>query len=448
MSEHILIVDDEAVLRHNAVRYLRSQGHDAVGLSSGEAALEHLEVTDAALVITDIRMPGIDGLELTRQIGARHPETLVIVITAHASVDTAVEALRLGAQDYLLKPLSLEELARKVERVFETRTLEQRVRRLRQELHQRFDPKGMIAHSAAMEPVKRLIAKAAGTRSTVLIEGESGTGKELVARALHEQSPWSDKDFMAINLAAQPAELVDAALFGQERGAYTGAVQRRDGIFRAARGGTVFLDEVGELPANVQVKLLRVLETREVLPLGSDRPVPANFRLVCATNRPLRALVTAGSFREDLLFRLDVLRIELPPLRDRPEDIAPLAAHFLRQHAATLGCPVPQLTHEAQRRLELWRWPGNVRELSNVIERAVLLAEDAWIRPALLPIELREGEPGAVTDLKEALGRFEAAHIGRVLAQCEGDKVRAAELLGVHLATLYRHIERLGLGSP
>ncbi|NOY26003.1 MAG: sigma-54-dependent Fis family transcriptional regulator [Oligoflexia bacterium] len=445
MSERILVVDDETVLRKNAVRYLTTRGHDAIGVSSGESAIEVLEAQSVGLIITDLRMPGMGGVELLRVVSERFPETLVIVITAHATVDTAVEALRLGAQDYLLKPLSLDELARKAERVLEHRVLEERVRRLRQELHQRYDPAGMIALSAAMAPVLRLVGKAAGSRSTVLIEGESGTGKELVARALHEQSPWADKDCVAINLAAQPAELVDAALFGHERGAYTGAERSREGVFRAARGGTVFLDEVGELPSAVQVKLLRVLESREVQPLGSDRAVAVDFRLVCASNRSLRDLVSSGEFREDLLFRLDVLRISLPPLRQRHEDMAPLATHFLRLHSKTMGIPTPQLTQEALQMLERWRWPGNVRELSNVIERAVLLADEPWIGPDLLPVELREGALTDTLKLKDAVSRFERRHIAAVLAQFEGDKNAAAEALGVHLATLYRHIERLGL---
>lgn len=445
MSERILVVDDETVLRKNAVRYLTTRGHDAIGVSSGEAAVEVLETQPVGLIISDLRMPGMGGVELLRVISERFPETLVIVITAHATVDTAVEALRLGAQDYLLKPLSLDELARKAERVLEHRVLEERVRRLRQELHQRYDPAGMIAGSAAMAPVLRLVGKAAGSRSTVLIEGDSGTGKELVARALHEQSPWADKDFIAINLAAQPAELVDAALFGHERGAYTGAERSREGVFRAARGGTVFLDEVGELPPAVQVKLLRVLESREVQPLGSDRAVAVDFRLVCASNRSLRDLVSSGEFREDLLFRLDVLRISLPPLRQRREDMVPLAAHFLRLHSKTMGIPAPQLTQDALQMLERWRWPGNVRELSNVIERAVLLADEPWIGPDLLPVELREGALTDTLKLKDAVSRFERRHIAAVLAQCDGDKNAAAAALGVHLATLYRHIERLGL---
>ncbi len=447
MSDRILVVDDEAVLRSNLVRFLDRTGHEVEGVASAEEALERLEATDFAVVITDLKMPGMGGEALLRRVTADHPETLVLVITAFASLESAIEALRHGAQDYLLKPLSLDEVTRKVDRLLEVRELEQRVSRLRREVHRRYDTGGIIAESDAMRRVMELVRKAAGSRSSVLVEGESGTGKELVARALHDQSPWSDKDFIAVNLAAQPRDLVDATLFGHEKGAFTGAARGRDGVFRAARGGTVFLDEVSEMPLEVQVKLLRVLENREVLPLGADRQVPVDFRLVAATNKPLRAEVDAGRFREDLFFRVEILKIELPPLRDRPDDIPPLAKRFLSGHAETQRRNPPRISHEAMRRLQAYRWPGNVRELSNVIERAVLLCDGEWIQPDDLPADLSQIQPPPdVLDLKVALAEYERRHIERVLAHCDGDKNLAAERLGVHLATLYRHMERLGLG--
>ncbi len=444
MSERILIVDDEAVLRSNIVRFLRRTGHRVEEAASGEEALERLQEADYAIVITDLKMPGMGGAELLKRIAVQYPETLVLIVTAFASLDSALDALRHGAQDYLLKPLSLEEVTRKVDRLLQFRALELRVRRLRAELHQQFDTGSMVAESSAMRPVMKLLGKAAASRSTVLVEGESGTGKELVARSLHDLSPWSDKDFIAVNLAAQPRDLVDSTLFGHERAAFTGADQRREGVFRAARGGTVFLDEVADLPAEVQVKLLRVLENREVLPLGADKPVPVDFRLVAATNQPLRALVEAGGFREDLYYRLEVLRLALPPLRDRLEDIPPLVEQLLKRFSQ--GRPAPRLTNEAMRSLQAHPWPGNIRELSNVIERAVLLHEGDWIRPEDLSVSSR-GSEVAITELKPALASFERQHIERVLNQCDGDKTSAAELLGMHLATLYRRIERLGLSE-
>ncbi len=446
MSERVLIVDDEAVLRGNLVRYLTRAGHDALGVDCAERALEALEEREYAVVITDIKMPGMGGIELLERIAADYPETLVLVITAYASLESALRALRSGAQDYILKPLSLDEVERKVRRLLHTRELEQRVRRLRQELSEDFDTESMIATSPAMKPVMRLVGKAAGSRSSVLIQGESGTGKELVARALHDQSPWADKDFIAVNLAAQPRELVDATLFGHERGAYTGANKRRDGVFRAARGGTVFLDEVGELPPEVQVKLLRVLESREVLPLGADRPLAVDFRLVCATHRSLRALVAQGEFREDLFFRIEVLTIQLPPLRERGPDVPLLARSLLARHSRRQGRPSPQLSNAAMKALQAYEWPGNIRELSNALERAVLLCEDDLVRLEDLPPSLAGVDLDAASlDLKIVVAACERAHIRKVLALCDGDKQEAAESLGVHLATLYRHMDRLKL---
>jgi DNA-binding NtrC family response regulator len=447
MGDRILVVDDEAVLRSNLVRFLDRTGHTVEGVSHAEEALTRLEKTDFAVVITDLKMPGMGGEALLRHVTASHPETLVLVITAFASLESAIEALRHGAQDYLLKPLSLDEVTRKVDRLLRVRELEQRVARLRREVHQRFDTQGMVAESEQMQQVMQLVRKAAGSRSSVLVEGESGAGKELVARALHDQSPWAQRDFIAVNLAAQPADLVDATLFGHERGAFTGAARARDGVFRAARGGTVFLDEVSELPLQVQVKLLRVLENREVLPLGADRQVPVDFRLVAATNKPLRAEVDAGRFREDLFFRIEVLSVQIPPLRERPADIAVLARRFLARHAETQRRNPPRISHEAMRRLVAHGWPGNVRELSNVIERAVLLCEGEWIEPVDLPTALASAHPPPdVMDLKSAMASFERRHIAQVLEHCDGDKNLAARRLGVHLATLYRHMERLGLG--
>ena len=447
MSERVLIVDDEAILRNNLVRYLSRSGHDAEGVPSAEEALERLAHEDFAVVITDLKMPGMGGIELLERISLQHPETMVLVITAYASLETALQALRGGAQDYILKPLSLDEVSQKVGRLLHTRALEQRVLRLRRELGETFDTEGMIATSAAMRPVMQLVGKAAGSRSTVLIQGASGTGKELVARALHDQSPWANKDFIAVNLAAQPLELVDATLFGHERGAYTGAAKAREGVFRAARGGTVFLDEIGELPPEIQVKLLRVLETREVLPLGADRPQAVDFRLVAATNRSLRERVAEGHFREDLFFRIAVLTIHLPPLRDRTEDIPLLVQSLLGRHSRRQGRPAPRLSNAAMRALQAHDWPGNIRELSNALERAVLLCEGDLVRLEDLPPSLARGEAATAGDmeLKAVVAACERAHIQRVLAQCEGDKQAAAEVLGVHLATLYRHLERLKL---
>ncbi len=443
MNNRVLVVDDETVLRRNLVRFLERAGHEAHGVANAEAALACLEEEEFAVVITDLRMPGMGGEALVQRLAVSRPETRSIVMTAHATVDSAVAALRLGAYDYLLKPLSLVEVERKVTSLFRMRELEEENHRLRQQLHHSEEVPEIVAVSDGMKRVMELVARTASSRSTVLIQGESGTGKELVARALHDQSPWRDRELVAVNLAAQPRDLVDATLFGHEKGAFTGATGRREGVFRAARKGTVFLDEVSELPLEVQVKLLRVLESREVMPLGSDRPLPVDFRLVAATNRPLDEMVKAGKFRSDLLYRIEVLRIDIPPLRDRPTDIAPLVQRFLLAHATALGRPAPQVSNAAMRALEQHSWPGNVRELSNAIERAVILGDGERIEVEDLP--LGRGPGPTPLALRPALEEHERRHIAAVLADCDGDKHQAATILGVHLATLYRRMEKLGL---
>ncbi len=443
MAEPILVVDDEEVLRNNVARFLRLDGHEVDVAGSAEEALELVASAPYGVVITDQRLPGMTGLELIARLRSEQPEAQALLLTAYASVDSAIEALRVGAADYLLKPVALEELARKVAALQQTQALREQVRRMRQELRERVGEVDLVGRSPAMAEVERLIERIAPTAANVLIEGESGTGKELVARALHERSNRSDRDVVAVNLAAQPTDLVDATLFGHTRGAFTGSTGAREGVFRAARGGTVFLDEVGELPMAVQAKLLRVIENREVLPLGADRPVPVDFRLVAATNRPLRDLVAAGSFREDLYFRLDVVRIELPPLRDRHADLPELAVRLLARHARSLGRPAPRLTAEALALLRSYRWPGNVRELSNVLERTLLLSSGPWLDVSDLP---SLGPTATDTlDLRTAMEHFERQHIRHVIAHHDGDKRAAAASLGVHLATLYRHLERLGI---
>lgn len=442
MSQRVLVVDDEAVLRRNIVRFLRRSGLTVDEAATGEGAMELLEDCEFALVLTDLRMPGIGGEALVERLATARPETGIIVMTAHATVDSAVGALRMGAWDYLLKPLSLDALERKVSAFLHMRSLEQENRRLR--LRRPVQDSHIVAASAAMKQVLTLVARAAVSRSTVLIEGESGTGKELVARALHDQSPWSDRDYIPVNLAAQPRDLVDATLFGHERGAFTGAGGSRQGVFRAARGGTVFLDELSELPLEVQVKLLRVLENREVMPLGADRALPVDFRLVAATNRPLRPLVEQGLFRQDLLYRVEVLRIVVPPLRERRKDIAPLVQRFVQLHSAAIGCRPPVVSNGVMRALEKQGWRGNVRELSNAIERAIILGDGSSLRIEDLPI--RDSAESDDRRLRTVLDASERKHIISVLEECGGDKPSAAQKLGIHLATLYRRIEKLGIG--
>jgi DNA-binding NtrC family response regulator len=376
MSERILVADDEEVVRANLQEFLTSNGYLVDTASDGEEALQRVLVEDYALVLTDIRMPEIDGIELLKRIVTERPQTYVLIMTAYASVETAVEALRLGAYDYILKPVIFENLTQRIQNLFAYRALKDEVLRLRRDLTDRLGFEGLIGDSPAMHRVFELIERVAPTDATVLVAGESGTGKELVARAIHARSTVADKEFLAVNMGALPREMVEAQLFGHEKGAFTGADRRRDGIFRTVRGGTIFLDEVGEVPIESQPKLLRAAEEQEIQPVGAERPLHATFRLIAATNRDLETAVEEGNFRQDLYFRLNGFRIEIPPLRERRDDIPALVSHFVNLHARSQGRGSRTVSNETMKRLLSYSWPGNVRELSNVIERACILCED------------------------------------------------------------------------
>ena len=341
MNERILIAEDEDILRANLVEFLAGTGYAVDGVGDGAAALARVTDEDYALAIVDLRMPHLDGIGLLKRIVATRPETLVLIMTAYASIESAVEALHLGAHDYLLKPVVFEDLLKRVENLLAYRALKSEVVRLRRDLSGRLGFHGIVGESPAMRQVFELVDKVAPTNATVLITGESGTGKELVARAIHARSAVKDREFLAFNVAALPQELIESQLFGHERGAFTGADRRRDGLLRSVQGGSVFLDEVGELPVQAQAKLLRALESGEVLPVGADRPARASFRLITATNRHLEAAIADGRFRQDLYFRLNVFRIELPPLRERREDIPALVSHFVGLHSRAQGKTPP-----------------------------------------------------------------------------------------------------------
>ncbi len=444
MSERILIVEDEAILRANLCELLERAGHQVTGVETAEEGLEQVRAEDIAVVITDLRLPGMDGIALLRHIVGERPETRVLITTAYASVESAVEALRQGAYDYLLKPIVFEDLLQKVRNLIEYRALREEVHRLRGDLHARLGFEGIVGDSDAIRRVFGHIDIVAPSASTVLITGESGTGKELVARAVHARSPRAERPFIAVNVAALPVDMLEAQLFGHERGAFTGAHERRDGILRSVRGGTVFLDEIGELGLSVQAKLLRAIESHEFLPLGSERPVHADFRVVAATNVDLEQAVAAGRFRQDLFFRLDVFRLALPPLRERRGDIPALVQHLLHLHGRAVRRAPPAVTNEAMRCLLAYHWPGNVRELSNIIERAVLLAGGDPIDPAHLPPDLVDGAPRSLS-LKAAVAEAERRHIAWVLGAVGGNREKAAETLEVDRATLYRRLDKFGL---
>jgi two-component system response regulator PilR (NtrC family) len=443
MNERILIADDEEIVRANVQEFLEAQGYlvDAVG--DGKAALGRVLGDDYALVVADIRMPGMDGIALLRRIVTERPDTFVLMMTAYASVETAVNSLRLGAYDYLLKPVVFEDLLQRIQNLFAYRAVKDEVLRLRRDLSDRLGFEGIVGESPAIRGVFDLVDKVAPTEATVLITGESGTGKELVARAIHARSRIAEKEFLAVNMAALAPEMVEAQLFGHEKGAFTGAHRHRDGLLRTVRAGTVFLDEVGEVPAEAQTKLLRAVEAQEVLPVGAERAVHAPFRLIAATNRDLEAAVRDGRFREDLYFRLNVFRIEIPPLRDRRDDIPGLVAHFVKLHGRAQGRTDLTASNETMKRLLSYPWPGNVRELSNMIERACILCSGDRITPEHLPTEL-VSDVALPTGLRAAVEEFERRHIAWVLRAAGGNRERAAGMLEIDPATLYRRLAKFG----
>jgi DNA-binding NtrC family response regulator len=442
-SERVLIADDEEVLRRNLAEFVERAGYSVTTAADGEEALARVREEDYAVLIADLRMPRLDGISLLKQVVAERPETLVLLTTGFASIESVVEALRLGAYDYLLKPVLFEDVVQKIQNLVAYRALKQEVVRLRRDLHARGGYEGIVGESPLIRGVFEHIERVAPTRSTVLITGESGTGKELVARAIHARSGLRDRQFVALNMAALPSEIVEAQLFGHEKGAFTGAAERRDGVLRAARGGTVFLDEIGDLALPTQGKLLRALESHEVLPVGADRPVTADFRMIAATNQDLARLIADGRFRQDLFYRLNVFRIELPPLRDRREDIPRLVAHFVGAHTRAMGRRPPRVANEAMKALLSYPWPGNIRELSNVLERAIILAGEV-IEPAHLPLDLRGGNHYP-TELRPAVEEFERRHIAFALGAASGNRERAARLLDIDPATLYRRLLKYDL---
>ncbi|MEZ4463331.1 MAG: sigma-54 dependent transcriptional regulator [bacterium] len=457
MSQAILVVDDELSMREMLEIWCLQQGHQVEVAADGGVALERLEAREFDLVITDMRMPRAQGLDVLRACKSRYPDTPVIVMTAYASAETAMEAIKLGALDYFTKPFRLDTVAVVVQRALERRRLVKENRSLRAELSGRTRVGSLIGRSDAMREVFDLIRRVAATRANVLILGESGTGKELVARAVHSESERRDQPFLVVNCGAIPENLLESELFGHRKGAFTGATADRDGMFQSAEGGTLFLDEVGELPAGMQVKLLRVLQERKVRPVGHPREIAVDVRVIAATNRDLAADVRAGLFREDLYYRLNVLTLELPPLRVRPADIGLLAHHFLAKYASEFGRPITEIAPDALKRLLEHRWRGNVRELENVIERAVALADGHRIEVGDLPPTLRvPPEPSDVApapdefpedgvDLDAEVAELERRLITQALERTGGQKKAAAKLLGVTFRSLRYRLEKLGM---
>jgi two-component system, NtrC family, response regulator AtoC len=442
----VLVVDDEEALRHVLTVMLTDAGYDVRAVGRADAALGELEASEPDVVLTDVRMPGMSGLELLAEIRRRAPDVTVIVMSAYGSLETAVEAMKAGAYDYVSKPFRQDEVVLVLRKAEERQRLVRENRRLKAD--RAAGIAGMIGRSAAFEQVLKLVRKVAEVKTTTLVLGESGTGKELVARALHDLSPRRDGPFLAVNCGAIPEPLMESELFGHVRGAFTDAHQNRKGLFEEADGGTLFLDEVGELPPALQVKLLRVLQEEEIRRVGDTRSVKVEVRVVAATVRDLPEEVKKGRFREDLFYRLNVVQVRMPPLRERREDIPLLLEHFLRRCAKKLGQTVEGFTPEAMRVLESYSWPGNVRELENVVERAVVLAEGPRVDVDGLPEKLLDdpvsappSTPAGRGDLsiKRAGRAMEQDLIRRALAKTNGNRTRAAELLDLsHRALLYK----------
>ncbi|RMH54658.1 MAG: sigma-54-dependent Fis family transcriptional regulator [Candidatus Hydrogenedentota bacterium] len=439
--KRILVAEDEIPFRRTAVEALRDRLFHVEEASDGDEAWRLFRRHQYDAVLTDIRMPGMDGLTLLDKIHETNPGTPVMVVTAFGSLDTAVEALRRGARDYVTKPCDLDELCFRVERMVNERLAEQSLVALQKDTRaELFDR--IVGESPLMRETFRLIEKVAPTTSTVLIVGESGTGKELVAREIHRRSGLDR--FVPVNCGAIPENLLESELFGHRKGAFTGATANKEGLFRLADQGTLFLDEVGELPLALQVKLLRALDSGEVQPVGAPGPVKASPRVLAATNRNLQRGIEEGWFREDLYYRLNVIEIKIPPLRERTEDIPALVEHFIRRFAKRTRKPIRGITQEALSLLQTYPWRGNVRELENVIERAVILSDGNRITVADLPAGFDSPEPVSeqeLCDLRTAVMRFERDLILKTIRRMGGDKKAAAGALGIGLSSLYRKLE-------
>src|SRR5688572_25216269 len=443
---HILVVDDEPVQREMIGGFLKKQGFEVVAADSAERALELFRQDAFDLILTDQKMAHMSGLELLQAVHAINPETPVILITAFGTIEAAVSALKQGANDYLTKPLNLDELLHRIRQVSDRYRIINENRELREALQERHRIEGIIGESGPMLEVLSVVRRVAPSEATVLIRGESGTGKELIANAIHFGSSRARAPLVKVNCAALPEALLESELFGHEKGAFTGAIGSRQGRFELANGGTIFLDEIGDLPLHLQAKLLRVLQEREYEKVGSSRPIKVNVRILAASHRPLEALIKAGQLREDLYYRLNVVTVLIPPLRERRSDLSLLIDHFLRRFAEKNGKTIRGLTHEARDILLRYDYPGNVRELENLIERAVVLTRDDVIGSGDLPLTVQdpEVEDEQGTNLTVTVEAVERRMIRDALARSEGVQTHAAELLGISERALRYKLTKYG----
>ncbi len=443
MSHDILIIDDERALREELADFFHDRGFTCGLAACAGEALDLAGQRDFSVILADVQLPDMNGIDMVARLHERSPESQVLVMTAHPSVDTVVAALRLGAFDYVIKPFILEDLLHKVRHVIEFRAQSRELRWHRQQLRSRYAFASIVGKSDRMREVYNLLERVSATDTTVLITGESGTGKELAAHAIHHNGPRKEAPFITINCAAVPPTLLESQLFGHLKGAFTGADTAAEGVFAAATGGTLFLDEIGDAPLDLQPKLLRAIENQEILPVGAAQPSKVDTRILASTNKDLSAEIESGRFRRDLFYRLTVVTVSMPALRERIEDIPALVEFFVRRLNRKLRRQVTGVTNEVLRRLLRYEWKGNVRELQNVIERAMILEDGDVITSAGLPPNLFPSiDHAKVTGpLKDAVRDFEREYIERILTATEGDKALAAELLGVSVSSIYRRLQ-------
>ena len=449
MDREILLADDEVTFRETFAKVLREEDMSVTVVGNGTDAIDAITKQPFGVVVLDIRMPGADGIKVLREIMRMRPETRVIMVTAYGTVEMAVEAIKLGACDYVMKPVVMDDILTKIRQNMKYLDLREENKQLKQELTRRFDISQIIGKSPAMRSVFEMIRKVAPTKSNVLITGKSGTGKELVARAIHSLAAQNSRRFLAVNCSAIPESLLESELFGHKKGSFTSAVRDRKGLFESARAGTLFMDEIGHMPMSCQVKLLRAVEHRQIIPVGSTEPVDIDLRLMAATNKDLPKEIKAGRFREDLYYRMNVVGIHLPELCERKEDIPLLVEHFIKQFNSEMGKMCVGVSDAVMRLFMSYDWKGNIRELENVIERASIFAEDDVIKISdigLLGSHVM-GLSKEDESLQTATKAYEKEYIRRVLSKHDWNKVDAAKALNVGLSSLYRKIDELEIDS-
>ncbi|MFC1564017.1 sigma-54-dependent transcriptional regulator [candidate division KSB1 bacterium] len=442
MNNRILIVDDEEIIRNSLSYFLKSESFEVETAENGRTALEKIEKSSFEVIISDINMPEMDGIELLKKVSETQPETFFIIITAYGSLETAINALRYGAYDYILKPIEFEDVLFKIKKLYDHRDLLLENKLLKSELQEKYNFNNIIGQNKNMKKVFGNIKKVAKTDGNVLITGKSGTGKELIARAIHYSSKRSGKKIVAINAGAIAENLVESELFGYKKGAFTGALHDKDGFFKVAHGGTLFLDEIGVIPLNVQAKLLRAIEQKEIIAVGDTTPVKVDVRIIAATNINLKEAVDKESFRLDLYYRLNVVEIGLPPLSDRKDDIPLLVKHFIQKYNKEMGRCIKGVDNETMKILLNYEWRGEIRELENVIERAIIFCEDEMITTEdLPPVMVRDSQTHSTeipTALKDAMKVYEKNHIMTELLKHNNNKELTAKSLGISVSSLYR----------